>query len=439
MTDLTSPALREPRARGAPPIVGDLVAFLRNPARYCLSASSAHPGELLRIKLGPSNILLAAAPEHIEHIYLRNPDNYWKGTLFNSLRPIFGRGLLLSEGATWREQRQQVQPAFHIQGFRDILTSLESIVEDVALQWHDGEEIDVERHMRRLTMRIVLRMMMSSSVREPAVRAIEDAFEKLLRRAPLVFATAFVPGANRALLRSATSVLDREIARVIEERRRSDDQPADLLTHLLSCRDADGRPLDDGLLRDQIVTTIFGGYEATATALYWMWLLLDKHPDVRTRVYAEVDGATQYDQLVYGRQVINETLRVMPPFWESFRTAYAEDDCGGYRIRAGESLLVSIYSVHHDARYWPDPERFDPERFAPTHAPRHKAAFVPFQIGTRACIGKNIAIGEMLLALWIIARRWRLEIADAAWPVDVQAGGSLRPRGAPRMICHRRS
>jgi enediyne biosynthesis protein E7 len=430
--------MREPRVAETFPLVGGLPGFVRNPARYCLNASRAYPGELLRLRLGPSSVLLASAPEHVEHIYLRNPDNYWKGTLFNALRPVFGRGLLLAEGAEWRHQRQQVQPAFHARCFRDLLPSLEAIVEDTTSAWCDGEVLDLERHTRRLTMRVILRMMLSSSVSARAIGAIEGAFERLLRRAPLVFATAFIPGASRAVLRSATAVLDREVALVVAERRAADEQPTDLLTRLLSARSPEGDPLDDRLVRDQLVTTIFGGYEATATALYWMWLLLDRHPDVRARVQAEVDAATSYEQLVYGRQVIDETLRLMPPFWESFRTAYADDECAGYRVRARESVLVSIFSVHRDARYWPDPDRFDPDRFAPGRPPRHRAAFVPFQIGTRACIGKHIAMGEMLLALWVIARRWHLEIADPAWRLDIHSGGSLRPRGAPRMICRRR-
>jgi pentalenene oxygenase len=254
-----------------------------------------------------------------------------------------------------------------------------------------------------------------------------------------VFATAFVPGANRLVMRPATKILDREIARIIAARREVRDPPADLLTHLIGCRDADGKPLDDTLIRDQVVTTIFGGYEATATALYWMWLLLDKHPEVRARVHAELDAATDHEQIAYGEQVIDETLRLMPPFWESFRTAYADDDCGGYRVRANESILVSIYSTHHDARYWPEPERFDPDRFSPGRKLPHKTAFVPFLAGHRACIGKHIAIGEMRLALWGIARRWHLELADSSWQLAPRAGGSLRPRGAPRMIARRRA
>jgi hypothetical protein len=93
------------------------------------------------------------------------------------------------------------------------------------------------------------------------------------------------------------------------------------------------------------VTTIFGGYEATATALYWMWLLLDKHRDVRDRVHVEIDAARGFEELEYGRQVASETLRLMPSFWESFRTARADDDCCGFRVRAGESILVEIISV----------------------------------------------------------------------------------------------
>jgi cytochrome P450 len=436
---LTGPAStpREPRVIPGAPVVGSLFAFLRDPARACLAASTAHPGELLRLRLGPSSLLVAADPAHVEHINITRADNYWKGTLFNTLSPIFGRGLLLAEGDTWRQQRRQMQPAFGMQCFRDVAADLTAIVEHIA-DWRDGEVVDVDRAMRRLTMRIILRLMFSSTVDERAATAMEAAFESMLRRLPLVLATAFVPGANRFLLRGANRVLDREVAAVLAARRAMTSPPADLLTHLLRCTDESGRPIDDRLIRDQVVTTIFGGYEATATALHWMWIFLALHPEVRERVEAELDGASDFESLAYGRQVIHETLRLAPSFWESFRTAYADDDCGGFRVRAGESVLVSLVGAHRDARFWPEPERFDPDRFAQGRRPEHKGAWVPFLLGSRACIGRHLAMGEMLLALAVIGRRFRLELADPSWRLRAASAGSFRPHGSPRMVARRR-
>src|SRR6266536_3119245 len=141
--------------------------------------------------------------------------------------------------------------------------------------------------------------MFSSAIDERVALAMEAVFEQVLRRFPLILATAFLPGANRALLRSANVVLDREVAAILAARRALASPPADLLTHLLNCRDESGRPIDDRLIRDQVVTTIFGGYEATATALHWMWLLLDRHPDVRDRVHVEIDAARGFEDRVY--------------------------------------------------------------------------------------------------------------------------------------------
>jgi cytochrome P450 len=430
--------LREPRVIPGVPLIGNLIGFLGDPARTVLAAMGTHPGELLRLRLGPSSILVATDPDHIEHINVGRADNYWKGSLFNTLAPIFGRGLLLAEGHEWRQQRREMNPAFGMQCFRDIASDLTGIVEKSIEGWQDGETIDVDAAMRRLTMRLILRLMFSSSIDERVVRAMEVVFERMLRRFPLILVTAFIPGANRALLRSANVVLDREVAAILAARRAMADPPADLLTHLLRCRDEAGRPIDDRLIRDQVVTTIFGGYEATATAMHWMWLLLDKHPGVRDRVHAEIDVAKGFEDLVYGRQIASETLRLMPSFWESFRTAYADDDCGGFRIRAGESVLVSILSAHRDARYWQEPDRFDPDRFAPGYRIGHKAAYMPFLIGQRSCIGRHLAMGEMLLALWVIGRRFRLENADPDWPLRAQSAGTLRPLGAPKMIARRR-
>jgi cytochrome P450 len=431
--------LREPRIIPGAPLIGNVAGFLRDPASTVRAAAAAHPGELLRLRLGPSSILIAADPDHIEHINVSRADNYWKGSLFNALAPVFGRGLLLSERDAWRQQRREMNPAFGMQCFRDVLADLTGIVEHLIEDWRDGAAIDVNAAMRRLTMRLILRLMFSSTIDERVALEMEAVFERMLRRLPLILATAFLPGANRALLRSANIVLDREVAAVVAARRAMASPPADLLTHLLRCRDEAGRPIDDRLIRDQVVTTIFGGYEATATALHWMWLLLDKHPDVRDRVHVEVDAAQGLEDLVYGRQVVSETLRLMPSFWESFRTAYADDDCCGFRIRGGESIVVSILSAHRDPRFWTDPDFFDPDRFAPGQRVGHKAAYLPFLVGQRTCIGKHLAIGEMLLALWVIGRHFRLEIAERDWQLRARSAGSLRPAGATRMIARRRS
>jgi cytochrome P450 len=425
--------MKEPSKWRGRPLVGALPELLRHPGEFCALVARRHPGEIVRIPTGTASMLLLTEPEQLEHVLIHNADNYWKGKIFNTLRPIFGDGLLLSEGAEWRHHRRTLQPAFHLQALRSRREEMAEIIGSVVDGWRAGQLIDVERDMRRITMRIILRLMFSDSLGAGAIARVETAFESMLGRAPLALFSWFLPPAGKTLLRGPATALDREIYALIAERRRSDGWPDDLLTLLLHARDRAGAPLSTRVIRDHLVTTIFGGYEATATALYWMWILLDRHPEVLGRLHEEIDSGGDPEQLAYGRLVVNETLRLFPPFWGSFRTAHADDEICGYRIRAGDSILLSLYAMHRDPRFWSHPDSFDPERFV-RGEPRHRHAYLPFLLGTRACIGKNMAMLEMLLVAQYIGERWHLQLSRRDWLLASRATGSVRPRGAPRMV-----
>lgn len=425
--------MKEPRELKGWPLARALPRMANQLAEWTSEVAAAFPGEVVRVCLGRSSFLVSSEPAHLEHVFLTNLDNYWKGTIFNAVAPVFGRGLLLSEGEEWRHARRVLQPAFGAQRFRDALPALERIVEDVVSTWTPHTPIDVEREMRTITMRIILHLMFSSSVTVESARRIEDGFERMLRRVPLVFATYAAPAIGARLLRSSVDVIAREVEAVVARRRASGDAPGDLLDILLSSSDHAGRRFSDRIIRDHVITTIFGGYEATATALFWMWILLDRSPAVGERVRAELNAVTHLHDLVYCRQVLDETLRLYPPFWESFRTAYEDDVLGGYRVRSGESLLLSLYATHRDPRFWPNPAEFDPSRFEPGGVP-HRGAYSPFLSGPRTCIGKNLALMEMLLVTRVIGRRFRLHSPQTAGNLRSRAAGSLRPRGIPSMV-----
>jgi cytochrome P450 len=425
--------MKEPRELKGWSLLRRLPRMANQLAEWTSEVAAAYPGEVVRVCLGRSSFLVSSEPSHLEHVFLTNLDNYWKGTIFNAVAPVFGQGLLLSEGEQWRHSRRVLQPAFSAQRFRDALPALEGIVEDVISAWKPHGPVDVEREMRTITMRIILHLMFSSSITAEAAGRIEGGFEQMLRRVPLVFATYGAPAIGARLLRPCVDVITREVDAVVARRRASGEAPGDLLDILLSGRDHDGRPFSDRIIRDHVITTIFGGYEATATSLFWTWILLDRAPAVRARVQAAAEAASNLHELVYCRQVIDETLRLYPPFWESFRTAYADDVLDGYRVRGGESLLLSLYAAHRDARFWPNPGEFDPSRFDARSVPAHRLAYSPFLSGPRTCIGKNLALLEMLLVIQVICRRWRLQSPRTAGALKSRAAGSLRPLGIPSM------
>jgi enediyne biosynthesis protein E7 len=424
---------------GGWPLLGALPALLRDPAGFCLRMTLEYPGRVVRVRVGPGSVLLVTDPRHVEHVLVHNTDNYWKGDIFQALRPIFGEGLLLSEGARWKRDRTLLLPSFSMQRIRRMLPELQMSVRQVTSQWQPGSALDVDREMRRITLRIILQLIFSDTLERDSMRRIEAAFERVLRIAPWALFTWSVPGAGQRLLRRCVRELDGEIDRLIEERRASSSRREDVLSLLLQARDAQGAPLAARALRDHVVTTIFGGYEATATALYWLWILLDRDPGVRERAQREIDAASGLEGLSYARQVIDETLRLFPPFWGSFRTAYADDAIGGESIRAGESLLLSPYALQRDPRHWDRPDVFDPDRFAAGGGPAHRCSYIPFLTGPRICVGRGFALFEMLVVFSMIARDWELRLTDPAWPLRASAAGSLRPRGKPPMFAVRRS
>jgi hypothetical protein len=194
--------------------------------------------------------------------------------------------------------------------------------------------------------------------------------------------------------------------------------------------------MDDAQPRDEVLTLLVAGHETTATALSWTFWLLSRHPDVRRRVEEEVDrkltshlpGAEDVEKLTWTRQVIDESLRLYPAVWGIARVAKDWDVIGGYELPPRSVLYLAQWATHRHPDFWPNPEGFDPERFAPeAAAARHRFAYFPFAGGPRVCIGNNLALLEAVLILAMVSRRYRVAGADIPW--------SRRPpsRRAPAM------
>jgi cytochrome P450 len=283
--------------------------------------------------------------------------------------------------------------------------------------------------------------MFSLGVTDGDVERMAAAFHTVLQHVSIRFATFWLPeriplpGAAKA--NAAIRVLEEVVRRVVAERRATGERPDDLLSMLLDARDAaTGEGMSDRQLRDEVLTTLFGGYEATADALAWTWHLLARHPQVDARFRAEVDSTVAGDvpaaeelvRLDYTRRLIMESMRVYPPFWWILRSALRDDVVGGQHIPAGATVLVVSYATHRHPDFWKDPERFDPDRFLPERmAGRHRHAYIPFGTGQRACVGRHLAMLETPLVLSMLARRFR-PVPVAGREVAYRAEASLRAR-----------
>jgi len=396
-------------------------------------------------------------PGAIRHVLLDNAENYIKSEVTRRiLEPGLGRGLLTSEGETWRRHRRIMAPAFDpraIIGYAPIMTD---VTESLLAKWDalpDASEADVAAAMMHVTLHIISRAMFSSDSDEivDVVESGVNRYQTTVR--PSLLDLLHVPEwLTRLLAPKHTAGIfdefDRSVDRLLAERgRKPDAEPKDLLARLIAARDSEtGRGMTAKEVRDQVVTIFLAGHETTSQALSWTWYLLSKHPAAEAKLHEELarvlDGrAPRYEELAslrYTRMVIEESMRLYPPAHTMARQPIAPDTVLGHRIPAGAEVLIVPWLLHRKPSLWERPDRFEPERFSPERAAsRPRFAYIPFGAGPRICIGAAFAMAEATLILATIAQRYRLRLKPG-YPVEPQGLITLRPRNGLRMTLERR-
>jgi cytochrome P450 len=300
----------------------------------------------------------------------------------------------------------------------------------------------------QLTLRVVSRTLFGHDVSRRHIDDVGRAMS-LFQRSILTpdVLPQWVPASGRAKRERALAALDAMTYGIIADRRRntaSDKTAAvDLLQLLVDAVDdeGDGGRLTEKELRDQLVTLFLAGHETTSHALTWTLFLLAQNPGALDVLHDELDAVlgdrdATYDDLArlpYTERVISEAMRLYPPVYSIARRAHEDTEIGGYAVRAGSEAMVWVYMTHHDPRFWPNPEAFRPERFAPEEeASRPKLAYLPFGAGPRACIGKVFAMLEARLLLATIVRRFDVELRQGR-RVRPQPRITLVPSAAMRM------
>jgi cytochrome P450 len=386
-------------------------------------------------------------PNAIRHIVLDNAANYTKSEVGRRLlEPGLGRGLLTSEGETWRRHRRIMAPAFDprsVAGYAPIMTG---VTEQLLAQWDalaEPRELDVAAAMMKATLHIISKAMFSSDSDE-IVDAVESGVNKYqttvrpslldLLHFPLWLARLLAPQPTKGLF----DEFDQKVERLLTERGRTPDaEPKDLLARLIAARDSEtGGGMTPQEVRDQVVTIFMAGHETTSLALSWTWYLLSQHPAIEANLHAELAevlaGRTPvYEDIAnlrYTRMVIEESMRLYPPAHTFGRQPIAADEMLGHRIPAGSEVLILPWLLHRKPSLWENPDRFDPERFTPERAAaRQRFAYLPFGAGARICIGAAFAMTEAVLILATIAQRYRLRLKEGH-PVEPQGLITLRPR-----------
>lgn len=417
-----------------------------------MMAMAAEYGDIVHFSIGPQHLYLFNHPDLVREVLVTNQKNFHKSRGLERAKRLLGNGLLTSEGDFHLRQRRLAQPAFHrqrIAGYGATMTEYSARAQST---WEDGQTLDMHHEMMKLTLGIVSKTLFDADVDNEANEigeALTTAFESFnLAMLPFTEYLERLPFPAVRRFNAARARLDNTIYRMIDERRRTGEDRGDLLSMLLMATDTegDGSGMNDAQLRDEALTIFLAGHETTANALTWTWYLLSQHPAVEARMHAEiaaslsgrVPGYGDLAALPYTRMVFAESMRLYPPAWAIGRRALASFEVRGYTVPKRSVVLMNQYIMHRDPRYFPDPERFDPERWtAEAQAERPKFSYFPFGGGTRVCIGEQFAWMEGILLIASIAQHWRMRLVQGH-PVDVQPLITLRPRHGMRMTLERR-
>jgi cytochrome P450 len=433
-------------------MVRDLPAIRRDPLSY-LSGVVRRYGDLVAFPLPRNPVLLVNTPDGARRLLVENPRAWSKATVqYGSLSAVTGSGLLTSDGEAWRRRRRTAQPAFHhgtLDGVATQAVAAAGRVLDGWAQLPDGAVTDVDAACMQATLEVVGRTLFDADLApegERLVTAVHDALAVVVERARTPRPTWLpLPSARR--LAAAVATLDHTSATVVRARRDRGiaDTDTDVLALLL--RSADG--LTDREVRDELVTLVIAGHETVASSLSWTLHLLARHPDAQDRLHIELDavlggrppGWSDLPALRWTRQVIDESLRLYPPAWVLTRRAEADDQVSGVPVPAGTLAIVSPWLLHRRSDDWPDPLRFDPERFGGERSAAPRGSYLPFGVGPRLCIGRDFALVESVLALAVLLQGWRVgpvRRRGADVPQRVDALVTLRPRGGLPLTVRRR-
>jgi cytochrome P450 len=419
--------------------MGSVMDFKEHPAHFIRYAHEAY-GDVVSFRMGPSRWVVLGHPADIWDAMVTKADHYQKPALAKRLWDKFlGDSLLTTEGDVWKRLHRMIKPAFHrkrIEAYAETMTAYTHRMID---RWESGP-IDIDDEMVGLTLEIVAKTLFDADVRDGA-ETVGNAM-KVLQREMLahihmpVPVPAWWPSDRNKRKLQAVEDIEAIVRDVIAERRETGVDRGDLLSTLVFAEE-DGDRLSDRELRDAAMTLFFAGHETTAHALTWAWYLLARNPHVVDKLRAEVErvagdgpvSVAHLREMPYVEQVFKESMRILPSVWVYMKEPVEDLVVRGHLIKKGTPVMMSSWVMHHDARWFPSPETFDPDRFSPEREKLiPKGAFIPFSGGSRICLGKAFAMLEAKLILAALAQRVEFAVPDDYQPV-IKAELSMHPDG----------
>lgn len=394
-------------------------------------------------------------PDLVRQILTQSWPRFTKNTVdYRVVGRTLGRGLVTNDGDDWARQRRLMQPVFAnraIDKFDDVINAMTA---QLATKWagHRADEtVWLDRDMSRITFQIVSRTLFGADIDDAAdemVEILHTVNQHPLKLSALLTLWPWIPvPSNQRFKRIKQRLNDIVDSLVARHRASASDGRGDIVDRLLAARDPEsGQGMSNDQMRDEIITLLLAGHETSATALSWTYFLLAQNRDCEARLVSELDSvlggraavSADLARLPYLKQVVQESMRLYPPVWGIARRTSEAMELGGYRIPAQGYISISMYALHRHPDYWTDPDRFDPERFAPNRGEqRHSYCYIPFSAGPRACIGAGMAMLEIQLVLAQLLQRFRVHPVPGT-PIVPQAVVTLKQRfGMPVTITAR--
>ena len=411
-------------------------------------------------------------PEPLQEVLVEKARSFDKSRMTRwALYPLGGDGLFTSSGDLWRRQRKLMAPLFHPAQLERYAADMVACATRAVGSWRDGQVVELARETTRITMGVAGKTLFDSDTFDEADElgaALTVALEWTADHAPSFSSIAHLvtartlrdlgelgrsrrlgelaqrfevplvlPGKDGRALREAVAYLDAHVQRMIDARRAAADHAPDLLSRLLAARDDEGGRMSDKQVRDEVLTLFVAGHETTATALAWSIHCLCNHPEIAEAVQREADALpgpptfADLPRLPLALRVFKEALRLYPPVYFFGRQAIEPVTVDGVSLPRDTVVLIAPHALHRRPELYPDPERFDPDRFLPEQeAARPKLAWLPFGAGPRVCIGNHFAMMEGQLVLAELLRHARFEAIGVDTP---DPGATLRPAGGMKM------
>lgn len=422
------------------PIIGNTVQWARDPRSFRERCADQY-GSVVNYEILGMDAYMLTDPTAIERVLAQDSELFSKRSSRNGhLTELVGSGLLTSEGDLWQQQREAIEPAFYMDHIQNYIEVIVRRTKEQIADWDPGSVLDMDEEMRRLTLNILVETMFGPEI-DAEARGFHEAAEDIgtpfaPKNQPITFLApdwAPIPFLRRK--RQAIEHIDEQIYDIVSSRRQSDKVRDDLVSMLIDA-DAD---MSDEQIRDEMVTFLFAGHETTAVALTYIWHLLSQAPEVASHLHTEIDSLTanelpsiqEISSLDYTEKVVKEAMRLYPPIHEIRRTPDKDVKINGYAIPEGALITLPTWVMHHDERFWNDPEAFHPSRWE-KDTDRPDFAYFPFGGGHRRCLGQQFAMTEAQLILATIAREFTFKRQYDDFPLA--ASVTLYPKNPVTMI-----